>query len=433
LAEIFNALGSIHLELKNLDQAHDYFVKAVNNSKNQGDDTALARSKSLLGACLEKMGDYPQAIELQNQSLTLYGQLGDDLGISQVHDHLGSIYEDLNRFDLSLSHFNQALENHPKQPDRLLSNILNNLGDVYRKTGQYDQAMAFTQQSLQTAQTIHDKDEIGSAYKDLSKTEALLGNYPKAFGYLQTFQESDSELQDIRNTDQANALQRIYNTQQQENQIRSLVQKSQIAQARQNLMLGGILVLLLGGVSLFFYTKKKRQQDRKIQAYEKRMLEVELEKKLAVEDNLQDQVQLKNSALSRYSLHLSQKNKILSSISDTLKKMVSRDQMDLRPKLKSLIKEIDFNLSQEHEWDEFMHFFQEIHPAYTKRITDVALEPLSPAEKRLGILLRLNLSSKEIAGILRVTPDSVRVARYRLRKKLPIGQKQELTQFLMGL
>ena len=70
---------------------------------------------------------------------------------------------------------------------------------------------------------------------------------------------------------------------------------------------------------------------------------------------------------------------------------------------------------------------------FFKDLAKSATSKLSSAELRLAMLLRLNLSSKEIASILRVTPDSVRVARYRLRKKLPINSKQELVHFLMNL
>ncbi|MCB0469322.1 MAG: helix-turn-helix transcriptional regulator, partial [Flavobacteriaceae bacterium] len=62
-----------------------------------------------------------------------------------------------------------------------------------------------------------------------------------------------------------------------------------------------------------------------------------------------------------------------------------------------------------------------------------ASSELSPAELRLCMLLRLNLSSKEIASILRITPDSVRIARYRLRKKLTINTKDDLQTFILNL
>jgi DNA-binding CsgD family transcriptional regulator len=163
------------------------------------------------------------------------------------------------------------------------------------------------------------------------------------------------------------------------------------------------------------------------------MLRAELDKKAIEEKNLQREVQLKTASLSRYSLHLSQKNKILLDMSNTLRNMVSRKHMNTSAKMKELVKEIDFNLKQEQEWDEFMSFFKEIHPEFIKKLSALSKNSLSPAELRLGMLLRLNLSSKEIASILRVTPDSVRVARYRLRKKLPIDQKEELVNFMIEL
>ena len=105
--------------------------------------------------------------------------------------------------------------------------------------------------------------------------------------------------------------------------------------------------------------------------------------------------------------------------------------MDPVPKIKSLAKELDKSLSEEQECEEFMSFFQEIRPQFIKELSKRATAKLSSTELRLAMLLRLNLSSKEIAAILRVTPDSVRVARYRLRRKLPIEPKQELVNFML--
>jgi DNA-binding CsgD family transcriptional regulator len=62
----------------------------------------------------------------------------------------------------------------------------------------------------------------------------------------------------------------------------------------------------------------------------------------------------------------------------------------------------------------------------------MALEAnLSPAEIRLCCLLKLNLPSKDIAAILSISPDSLRIARYRLRKKLNLDAKANLNTFLL--
>jgi DNA-binding CsgD family transcriptional regulator len=183
----------------------------------------------------------------------------------------------------------------------------------------------------------------------------------------------------------------------------------------------------------YFFLLKRRKEKRQIQEYEKRLLRTELEKKVIEEENLQNQIQLKTVALSKYSLHLSQKNKILHDISATLKNIANRKNMDTSEKIKVLSKEIDQNLKHDQDWHEFVNYFSDIHPNFVKKLSTYPKEQLSPAELRLGMLLRLNLNSKEIAAVLRVTPDSIRVARHRLRKKLGIEQKEKLVHFLLGL
>lgn len=148
---------------------------------------------------------------------------------------------------------------------------------------------------------------------------------------------------------------------------------------------------------------------------------------------MQRDLELKTATLSRYSLHIAQKNNMLSELSLKLKNIVARKNDLYEVKIKEIFNEIDFALQQENEWEDFTQFFEEIHPDFIKKIAKIAIESLSPAELKLGILLRLNLSSKEIASILRVTPDSVRVARHRFRKKLPIDSKKELIPFLLEL
>ena len=87
-------------------------------------------------------------------------------------------------------------------------------------------------------------------------------------------------------------------------------------------------------------------------------------------------------------------------------------------------------MQKDEEWEEFLNYFKEIHPDFISKLMINSEQKLSPTEIRLAMLLRLNLSSKEIASILRITPDSVRVARYRLRRKLIIKKKQDLSSFL---
>jgi len=48
-------------------------------------------------------------------------------------------------------------------------------------------------------------------------------------------------------------------------------------------------------------------------------------------------------------------------------------------------------------------------------------------------LIKMNLSSKDMALLFGISQDSLRVARYRLRKKLNIEQGENLSSFIQTL
>jgi len=52
---------------------------------------------------------------------------------------------------------------------------------------------------------------------------------------------------------------------------------------------------------------------------------------------------------------------------------------------------------------------------------------------RLIALLKMNLDSADIATLLGISTDSLRVSRYRLRKKLNMAQGDNLSAFVQKL
>lgn len=82
--------------------------------------------------------------------------------------------------------------------------------------------------------------------------------------------------------------------------------------------------------------------------------------------------------------------------------------------------------------DEIEQIYQQaeqVNDEFPNRLTTVSPN-LSPQEKKLALLLRVGFSSKEIAPLLNISPKSVEIARYRLRKKLDLKKEENLTQFI---
>jgi CheY-like chemotaxis protein len=78
---------------------------------------------------------------------------------------------------------------------------------------------------------------------------------------------------------------------------------------------------------------------------------------------------------------------------------------------------------------EFESRFENVYESFYKRLKERFPE-LTSSEKKLCALLRLKMTSKEIAALTFQAPQSVDMARYRLRKKLRLPQSENLISYL---
>lgn len=102
--------------------------------------------------------------------------------------------------------------------------------------------------------------------------------------------------------------------------------------------------------------------------------------------------------------------------------------VDLKSQLITLIesnpKETDLAL--------FFFDFEKVCPSFGGAIQRL-ISDVTANEIRLCILIRLSLSSKEIAKLLGISAESVNKARYRLRKKIGLTSDDDLYSCLLNL
>jgi DNA-binding CsgD family transcriptional regulator len=84
------------------------------------------------------------------------------------------------------------------------------------------------------------------------------------------------------------------------------------------------------------------------------------------------------------------------------------------------------------EWEEFRIWYEETSGAFLSTLNE-KYPDLSPLEIKLAALIRLLLSTKDIAGLLGREIATVEKGRYRLRKKLKLEPNENLTKFLLSI
>jgi DNA-binding CsgD family transcriptional regulator len=80
-------------------------------------------------------------------------------------------------------------------------------------------------------------------------------------------------------------------------------------------------------------------------------------------------------------------------------------------------------------WEEFEKHFISVHPDFEKNLIE-RFPKLTKMERRICILLRLNLMSVDMAKLLILSERNIENHRHRLRKKLGVGSDVNLQEFL---
>ncbi|NQU52379.1 MAG: PAS domain S-box protein [Bacteroidetes bacterium] len=147
---------------------------------------------------------------------------------------------------------------------------------------------------------------------------------------------------------------------------------------------------------------------------------------------LQTELNLKDRELVSFLLQLSQKNELLKMVSNQLKEVYSKNLKNTKEKISELTELLETKSTLSIDWTMIENQVEKLHPGFLNKL-QVKHPSISIRDKKLCAYLRLGLSSKEVSGLLDITPKSVEIARVRLRKKLRLSTNIRLASYLFQL
>lgn len=191
-----------------------------------------------------------------------------------------------------------------------------------------------------------------------------------------------------------------------------------------------LTVIFLGYLTNMLHRRYYRNQREKLLEKAQRELalkELESSQKIIKlnNDKLRLDIDSKNKELASSTMSIIKKNEFLS----TVKSALIGGGKESIPKV---IKIIDKDLNNTDDWKMFQEAFNNADKKFLKKIKSKHPD-LTPNDLRLCAYLRLNLSSKEIAPLLNISPRSVEVKRYRLRKKMNLQHDANLTNYIIEI
>ncbi len=204
--------------------------------------------------------------------------------------------------------------------------------------------------------------------------------------------------------------------------------------------LGYALLIMTALGSVYYLLDKRHKHEKRLLSLSKQM---EINKKESAlrsseeevqrlrNDKLVSEVENKNKELATSTMLLLNKNSFINSVKHNISTIIKRSKnQEVKKELSKIMTNIDKNIAQDHEWEQFAIHFDQVHGDFTKRIKQ-QYPDLTPQEMKLSAYLRMNLSTKEIAHLLNISVRGVEIARYRLRKRLLLDRQTNLQEFIL--
>lgn len=377
-------LASAYLDIKNADSALYYLERAEPIVK-ETNYRAAAYIEQNFGTAYYLKGQYQESIDHYRKGIIIAEKTGNMQLYTLLHIWISESYLAMERFEDSYRY-------------GLIADSLSELGP---------KSFLQTKAMYALAKAAHKSEHFDQSYQAfldyIFLTDSLFG------------EEKQKEIAALEQEYEAEKSKRVIGFQKQENE---LLTAAYTASTTRNYALLVSLVLIV--IMAYVFIRKQRYKIDNQHAAAK-ISNLENEK-------LNQEVEFKSRELTSQALNLARKNEMIQSLHDQLKS-ISKNQKS--QELHGVVNQLRFTQKQEGHWEAFIEQFISLNPDFYKLFKSKHPD-LSKGELRLAALLRMGLTSKDIASMLNISEPGMKKARYRLRKKMNLKPKASLETEIMS-
>jgi len=438
-AKIYNNMAIIKRREGDLSGSLDFYLQAISINEKTNSIDLLSSNYLNVGILYESMGYYELAEEYLYKTVTICEKMDYKLTLSRAFTTLGSINLQKSNNELARKYYTKSLKIKQQHNDiRGMAILYAHLGDAEQFSGNFDASKEYYLKSFELSSEHNFRESLCYSYIGLAISELHLNNLNAAetngLKALALAKESDDVEEIIetyyiltliyaakRDFDKSNEFRNAFSVQNKKRFRDEL--KTQIAEIK------------------IRYETEKREQEFALQEKEN----ISLSQSLTIRNLiilvillvivtllityryhsklLLRNIDSKNRELAFAAIRMNKVNEII----DHIKKEILSKEVDDKDMLGRILKALPDN--SEKDWNNLRIHFEQVHPNFFKKLQST-FEDLSQNELKLCAYIKVNLSNKEIANILHVTPQSVKMSKYRLKKKIGLNENKDLNIFI---
>ncbi len=458
IAEYYLLVAARHNKRNEFKLAIEFYTRALEKSRETDARHQTADALTLIGSAYMLMGDYTASLTYTSEGLKIAESVDYTRAITSAYSVIGIIEMHLGNFEGALKYFHLQLDllESAGEDQGLKSGALGNIGETYLNMGEVDKALPYLNKALVVSREIGSKARegvillrMGNAYAYLKK------DYDRALEYVQRSLDLARETGDKRRVAfSLHTLMRIYSEQGRLDQAIETGHEALLLAVEidhhslqcyiHDLLAGccersGDLSEAIRHYKLSYTLTLKLDKPAAARAVATLEAAQELERRESARqellqriNGLEEELRTSVEELRIMAVKLIHQTSIVNSIKERVLPMSRRLERPWKEVARNVLQDLDQLDHENEDWRMFRHRFHELNQSLMDRLAQ-QYPQLTPSEIRVCGLLRLNLTTKEIAAILATSVRTIESHRYYIRKKLSLPADVNLSPFLASL
>ncbi len=433
IAKVYNIIGVSRSSQGEYDSAICYFAKARKINVEIGNQSGVIHNDGNLAFMYYNMGYTDKAKETYLALIPSLIETDDYLNLSVIYYHLSIFAETSQQPDSVVYYLRKALKISEKVADTsLLTTLYGRIGEIHLQNHRYDSARIYLNQSYKTAKAINDYITMKQSLNLLIASDTLTGHYRQAISKCAFMLIAADSIYSQKLRNNLDATQLKYEIQKKAGLIEIQNINLKLA-SRQKLLLltlfSSSLVIIILLIVILFLLKRNHKKKHELLAEKlmindlqlKSVLQTEEINKLKIE-NAEKEIAVKENELVSNALALEQKNELLGLINNKINEAMLGEAILSIKDLNGIVSAIKVQINEK---DLFNQKFSQLHSSFFDTLK-TSYPALTKSELKFCAYLKLHLDSNQIASIMNVTTEAIRKTRYRIRKKMGLGQSDSL-------
>ncbi len=423
LMHTMTLLGNVYYRLDSADKAVDHYRQAAAFAAAIGNERAEAYAWNNLAAyyCTQH-GGLEKTLYYAGKGLELAERITDYSALMNLNLNIAEAYLKAGRKQEALSYYLKAYAYYDQQRQPgLQADILIRMGRMYQELERYNEARQYLERGLTIAENINSLFNQSKAHFQLASIDSVQGNFRNALYHYQKGKALADSILNKETKSRIAELQIIYETEKNRLAIFELQQKERINRIW---LQSTIAFILLGGMVVFFLIKYLRKR-RKVAEQQLTIRQGELE-------NLEVKLNANKQELTGKALSLMKSDDLINILKENIKKIIPKANQDTSQELRSMLKQLRKTDKTQELWKDFETRFNELNDGFISKL--VSRYPnLTPVEIRMCAMLRLQLSSKDIADLTNRSYRTIEYTRTNIRQKVGLKPGQNLTSHILNI